>query len=212
MFRTRGVSINRTSFILFFLAGTLCSAQEAQKFTLEALGGLSLPMGSAKNEMKKGYDVLIGAGWKFTPTITALAEFQFDHFSLTPANLKANNEPAGFGRFWSFSLSPRYNIRPEHKLSEYVTVGAGIYSREVAYTDPSQIQTYCDPYYGQGCQSSSAPIIASTMNYNAGFNAGGGLMYSPFGTRVKLVTDVRYNRVLSHTNNEFVTISLGFIY
>jgi hypothetical protein len=212
MFRTRGVSRNRTSFVLFFLAGTLCPAQEAQKFTMEVLGGLSLPMGSAKNEMKKGYDVLIGAGWKFTPKITAMAELQFDRFSLTPATLKANNEPAGFNRFWSFSLSPRYYIRPEHKLSEYVTVGAGIYGRELAYTDPSQVQTYCDPYNNEGCETSKAPIIASTINYKAGISAGGGIMYSPFGTRVKLVTDVRYNRFLSHANNEFVTISLGFVY
>jgi opacity protein-like surface antigen len=204
--------MNRTGVVLIFLAGTLCTAQEAPKFTMEALGGISLPMGSAKNEMKFGYDVLIGAGWKFKPSITAMMEFQFDRFSLTPAYLKANSEPAGFNRLVSFSLSPRYYFRPEHKLSEYVTAGAGIYGRELAYTDPSQVQTYCDPYYGEGCQTSSAPIIASTTNYNAGINVGGGILYSPFGTRVKLVTDVRYNRLLSRVSNEFVTVSLGFVY
>ncbi len=204
--------MNRIALLFFSFAGTLCTAQDLQKFTMEALGGVSLPMGSAKDEMKTGYDVLIGAGWKFTPSVAALVEFQFDRFSLTPSALNAAALPAGFTRFWSFSLNPRYYIRPNHKLGEYVTAGFGFYGREIAFTDPSQIQTYCDPYYGTGCQSSSAPIIASNTSYKGGINVGGGLTYSPFGTRVKLVADVRYNRFLSHANNEFVTVSLGFVY
>lgn len=211
--RTFYSRLNRTAlFLLCSFAGSFCAAQELQKFTMEAAGGITLPMGSAKDEMKTGYNVLIGAGWKFTPNIAALVEFQFDRFSLTPATLTANNQTAGFNRFWSFGISPRYYIRPARKLSEYVTVGAGIYGRELAFTDPSQIQTYCDPYYGQGCQSSSAPIVASNTNYKPGISAGGGLAYSPFGTRVKLIVDARYNRFLSHSNNEYVTFSFGFLY
>lgn len=187
-------------------------AQEAQKFTMEALGGVSMPMGSAKDTMKLGYEVLIGAGWKFTPALTGLVEFQYDHFALTRATLTANNQPGGFTRIWSFNLSPRYYFRPNRKLSEYVTVGGGIYGRELVYNDPSQVQTYCDPYYGEGCETSTPPVLYSNTTYRGGFDAGGGIAYSPFGTRVKLVTDVRYNRVLSHTNNSFVTVSLGFVY
>lgn len=187
-------------------------AQEEKKFTLEALGGVSMPMGSAKDTMKLGYDVLIGAGWKFTPAFTALVEFQYNRFSLTRATLTANNEPGGFTRFFSFNLSPRYYIRPHRKLSEYVTAGGGLYGRELIYNDPSQVQTYCDPYNGEGCETSSPPVLYSNTTYRSGFDAGGGIAYSPFDTRVKLVTDIRYNRVMSRSNNSFVTLSLGFVY
>jgi opacity protein-like surface antigen len=204
--------MSRAAVLLIFSAAAICSAQEAQKFTLEALGGVSLPMGSAKDQMKMGYNVLIGAGWRFTPHIAALMEFQLDRFSVTSSTLKAYNQPAGFNRFGSLSLSPRYSVRPAKKLGAYGTAGFGIYGRELAFTDPSQIQTYCDPYNGQGCQSSSAPIVFSHTNYKGGMDVGGGVTYAPTGNRFKLVTDVRYNRFLSHANNEFVTVSLGFSY
>jgi len=198
-------------FVITCLATQICPAQD-KKITLEALGGITMPIGSAKNEMTLGYNVIIGAGWTFTPAVAALMEFQYDHFGLTTATLKANNEPAGFARFWSFSASPRYYIGRNHRFGGYATAGAGIYGLETAFTDPSQIQTYCDSYYGAGCQSSSAPIVASNTSYKGGFDGGGGLTYSPAGNRFKLVTDVRYNRFLSHANNSFITVSIGFLY
>lgn|SRR5487761_2462542 len=198
-------------FFTICITSQICPAQD-KKVTLEALGGLTMPVGSAANEMTLGYNILIGGGYTFTPAVAALLEFQYDRFGLTTATLKSNNQPAGFARFWSFSVSPRYYFHRNRRLGGYATAGAGLYGREIAFTDPSQIQTYCDPYYGVGCQSSSAPIVASTTNYKPGFNVGGGLTYSPFSNRLKLVTDVRYNRFLSHANNSFVTISLGFVY
>jgi hypothetical protein len=197
---------------LIFCSGAICSAQELQKFTMEALGGYSDPIGSTANELKGGYNILIGAGWNFTPKIGALMEFQYNRFSLTNGTLGAYNQAAGFNRFWSLSVSPRYYIRPTKSLGAYVTGGLGIYGRELAFTDPSQIQTYCDPYYGAGCETSSAPIVASYTNYKAGFNVGGGATYAIFGNRFKMVTDVRYNRFLSNSNNEFVVFSFGFVY
>lgn len=206
--------MNRIVIALAFITlSTLpCRAQEQRKITLEALGGVTFPIGSATNQMTGGYNVLMGAGMNLGPSIAALVEFQYDHLGITQTTLKANNQPAGFNRFWSFSVSPRYYVHRNGKLGGYGTVGAGVYGRELAFTDPSQIQTYCDPYYGEGCESSGAPIVASNTTYRAGFNAGGGLTYSPFANRLKLVTDVRFNRLLANSNNSFITISLGFAY
>ncbi|HVO96623.1 MAG TPA: hypothetical protein VMT15_01085 [Bryobacteraceae bacterium] len=206
--------MNRIFLALFSLSLTsqICSAQEEKKISIEALGGISLPVGSAANDLTTGYNVLLGGGRNFTPSIAAFIEFQYDHFGLTTSTLKANNQPAGFGRFWTFSVSPRYYFHRNHKLGGYVTAGAGLYAREIAFTDPSQIQTYCDPYYGHGCQSSSAPIVASNIIYKPGFGAGGGLTYSPFANRFKLAIDVRYNHYLSSTDNSFVTAAFGFLY
>lgn len=187
------------------------TGQDFSKFTFEGAVGPGLPIGSARNRLNTGYDFLLGAGWKFTPAIAGMLEFQYDHFSLNNSALQAFNQPAGFNRFWSLTLNPRYYIHPKGRVSAYGTAGYGVYSRTLAFTDPSQIVDYCDPYYGF-CSSSGAPIIASFTNYRGGFNAGGGVSYALGESGFKLVGDVRYNRFLAHANNEFITLSFGILF
>ena len=187
------------------------TAQDLSKLTFEGGGGLSLPTGSARSRLNTGYNLLAGAGWKFTPALAGLLEFQYAHFSLTNGALQAFNQPDGFNRFWSLTVNPRYTFHPEGKIGGYATAGYGLYSRSLAFTDPSQAATYCDPYYGY-CSSSGAPVIAEFTNYKGGFNVGGGGTYAIGSSGFKLFTDVRYNRFLSHANNEFVTIGFGILY
>lgn len=190
---------------------SVVTAQNFSKYTFEGAVGPSLPIGSAKDRLNTGYNFLFGAGWKFNPELSALLEFQYDHFSLNDSALQAFNQPDGFNRFWSLTINPRYSIHPRAKFSGYGTGGFGIYSRTLAFTDPSQAVNYCDPYYGY-CDSSGAPVIASFTNYKGGFNVGGGVAYALGDTGLKLFGDARYNRVLSHANNEFVTLSFGILF
>jgi hypothetical protein len=81
----------------------------------------------------------------------------------------------------------------------------------LAFTDPSQAAGYCDPYYGE-CFSSGAPVVASFTNYKGGFNIGGGATYALGDSGFKVVADARYNRFLSHANNEFITLSFGILF
>lgn len=192
------------------LAG-IGDAQVLSKLTFEGGVGPSFPTGSAKNSMNTGYDLLFGAGWKFTPSVATLLEFQYDHSSLTDQTLQAFGQPDGFNRFWSLTFNPRYYIHPHGKISGYGTAGYGLYARSLAFTDPSQAASYCDPYYGY-CESSGAPVVAEFTNYKGGFNVGGGLTYAIGDSGLKFVTDVRYNRFLSHANNQFVTLSFGVLY
>jgi opacity protein-like surface antigen len=186
-------------------------AQLLSKLTFEGGVGPSIPIGSAQNSMNTGYNLLFGAGWKFTPNVAGLLEFQYEHSSLTNQTLQSFGQADGFNRFWSLTLNPRYYIHPKGKFSGYGTAGYGLYARSLAFTDPSQAGGYCDPYYGY-CESSGAPVIAEFTNYKGGYNVGGGFTYAIGDSGFKFVTDVRYNRFLSHFNNEFVTLSFGILY
>ena len=205
------MKITTATLIVWFSSALRSSGQTLDNFTFAGGGGGSFPVGSAKDRLNTGYNFLFGAGWKFTPDVAGLLEFQYDHFSLTNNALAAFNQPDGFNRFWSFTLNPRYYIHPKSKLSGYGTAGYGLYSRTLAFTDPSQAVGYCDPYYGY-CSSSGAPIIAEFTNYKGGFNIGGGLTYALGESGFKFVSDVRYNRFLSHANNEFITLSFGILF
>lgn len=189
----------------------IAQGQLLDKLTFEGALGPTLPIGTAKSSMNTGFNFLLGAGWKFTPNVAGLLEFQYDRSSLTNQTLQAFNQPDGFNRFWSLTLNPRYYIHPKGKVSGYGTAGYGLYVRSLAFTDPSQAVGYCDPYYGY-CSSSGAPIVAEFTNYKGGFNVGGGVTYAIGESGFKVVGDVRYNRFLSHANNEFVTLSFGLLY
>ena len=156
-------------------------------------------------------NILVGGGYNFTPHVAGLLEFQYDHFSLSNSALQAFNQPDGFVRFWSLSLSPRYDFNPQGRFDVYATGGYGLYARELAFTDPSQIQQFCDPYYGY-CETSGAPVIASFTNYRGGVNLGGGASYALGSSGVKVFTDVRYNRIVSHSSNQFITLTFGIRY
>ena len=54
----------------------MSSGQTLEKFTFEGSGGVSFPAGSAKDHLNTGYNFLLGAGWKFSPRIAGLLEFQ----------------------------------------------------------------------------------------------------------------------------------------
>ena len=206
---------NMKSILAAFLTcaafASVSTGQDFSKYTFEATVGPSLPTGSAKDRLNTGYNFLLGGGYRFTPNVAGLLEFQYDHFSLTNQTLQAFNQPDGFNRFWSLTINPRYYIHPQGRFSGYGTAGYGLYSRSLAFTDPSQAVDYCDPYYGY-CSSSGAPVVAEFTNYKGGFNVGGGLTYAIGDTGFKIVGDVRYNRFLSHANNEFITLSFGILY
>jgi opacity protein-like surface antigen len=193
------------------LPGVSCFAQDFNKWTVEGAAGPTFPSGGAKDRWNTGWNFMLGGGRNFTPHISGVIEFQYDRFGLTNTALQNYSQPDGYNRFWSFTFNPRYDFNPKGRFDGYLTGGYGVYSRTLAFTDPSQIQQYCDPYYGY-CQSSGAPVIASYINYRGGVNAGGGVTHTLFGSGLKFFTDVRFNRFLGHTPNDFVTLRFGILY
>ena len=194
-----------------FFAVALASAQAAgaqDRFVFEGGVGAGLPSGTASSHLNPGFSFMLGGGWKFTPQVMGLLEYGYVRSSLTDSALSAAGQLDGYNRYWSLTINPRYYLRKTGRWNGYVTGGYGLYSRRLAFTDPSQAVPICDPFYGF-CDSSGAPIVAEFTNYNGGVNAGGGLTYALGESGFKVFADARYHRFLSHINDEFVTISIG---
>jgi opacity protein-like surface antigen len=199
------------AFFVLFAAGLTCSAQNLGKWSFEGGVGPTFPVSAAGDRWNTGVTFDLGGGYRFTSHLTGLLELQYDRFSLSDFALAAAQQPAGFTRFWSISVSPRYDFHVHGNYGAYVIGGYGGYARTTAFTDPSQAQAFCDPYYGY-CDTGGAPVISSLTNWKGGFNAGGGGTYSLGDSGIKFFTEVRYNRVLSHFSNEFVTLRFGLSY
>jgi hypothetical protein len=200
-------------FVVVFLGLSLAAAGQenssyASKFTFEGAGGISVPSGGAADRFNTGWNLLFGGGYRFTKHISGLLEYQFDRFSLTNAVLQNASQPAGFNSYYSFTLNPRYDFTARGPLGGYLTGGYGVYHRTLAFTDPSQAVGYCDPYSGY-CENSGAPVVAAFSNVKGGYNLGGGGTYKLGDSGFKVFTDVRFNRFIAHSTNDWVTISFG---
>jgi hypothetical protein len=104
-----------STFLTCTAIAAIGNAQLLTKLTFEGAVGPSIPVGSAQNSMNTGYNFFFGAGWKFTPNVSTLLEFQYAHSSLTNQTLQAFGEADGFNRFWSLTVNPRYYIHPKRK-------------------------------------------------------------------------------------------------
>ncbi|WP_321470659.1 outer membrane beta-barrel protein [uncultured Paludibaculum sp.] len=194
--------------VVCLLLSLSLKAEDFPKYTFEGGGGLSVPSGAAADRFNTGWNLLFGGGYRFTKNFSGLLEYQVDRFSLTNAVLQNANQPDGFNTYWGFTLNPRYDFNPHGRFGGYATAGYGIYHRRLAFTDPSQAVGYCDPFSGY-CSSSGAPVVADFTNFKGGYNAGGGVTYALGDSGMKVFTDVRYNRFMAHTANDWVNVTFG---
>ena len=197
--------------LLLFLGAAACAGQEFHKWTFDGGVGPTFPVGTAKDRWNTGWNFALGGGYNFNSHLSGLLELQYDHFNLSDAALISFNQPYGYTKFWTITVNPRYDFNPKGRIGAYATGGYGLYARTLTFTDPSQAVSYCDPYYGY-CDTTGAPVIASFTNYKGGVDIGGGVTYALGGTGLKVFTDVRYNRYLSHSNNDFITLRFGIRY
>ena len=61
--------------LFLFLAA---AGQEYSMYTFEVGGGHSVPAGATGDRFEKGWNLLFGGGYKFTPQIAGLLELQAD--------------------------------------------------------------------------------------------------------------------------------------
>jgi len=191
-------------------AGCWAFAQDFNRWTFQGGVGPQFPLGGAHDRFNNGWDLMFGAGRNITKNFAALLEYHYDRSSLSGLELANANQPDGFNRFWSFTINPRYEFPIHGRWGAYGTGGYGIYSRRLAFTDPSLAQGYCDPYYG--CYGTGAPIVAENTIHNGGVNFGGGVTWALGESGLKVFTDVRYHRFLSHQNIDFLEVSFGLKY
>ncbi len=87
-------------------------------------------------------------------------------------------------------LNPYVRIRA--KINDDNAASGSLYLQSLPLTQPSLLLGYC-PLYDGYCETSGSGTLAEFATPGVG----------------RLTTSVRYNRILSHENDEFLTLSFG---
>lgn len=156
-------------------------------YVFEGGGGFTAPAGGTSNVINFGYHLMGGAGIKESRYFSTIAEFAYDHSSLTQSFLNAQAEPDGHRTILSLTVNQKVNLSggPTHA---YIIGGGGYYHQTTTFTEPGPV--ICDPF---GFCTGGDIIIAQFSTDQLGFDAGAGVehRFSPY-SNAKIFIESRY--------------------
>jgi hypothetical protein len=168
---------------------------------LEGGGGGTTAAGNTQNYANPGFNILLGAGFKFNNRLSILAEWNFNRMGV-PQSLAGiiAGTPGGNEHIWTADLNPKFNLIRSGRTDVYV-IGGGGFSRALTnFTVPVIVPCgYGYGFYGYGYGGCSGNItVAHTSTNQANLDVGGGIefRFSPYH-REKLFVEARYVKLYS---------------
>ena len=198
-----------SSLALLFI-GAL-SAQEMSRFTFNAGGGFTTPVGGTGRRLDTGWNLQGGAGINFIPHLGAMLQFDYNSMGINSTTLNSFDVPGGNVKLWSLTVNPVVHLNPGSRVDVYVIGGGGLYHRTQEFTAPTvDVVTAFDPFFGfypVGVPANQ--ILASYSVMKPGVNIGAGFAV---GTKwkAKFYAEARYHRMMfrdSHT--DYIPVNFG---
>lgn len=164
----------------------------------EAGGGFNAPTNDSSPYITWGGNLTLGAGYRFNPHFTLMAEYQFIDDKLPGAMAAETGSDGANAHIWSFTLDPVFDLFPKRDNDFYVTGGGGFYRKMTNFTDPVLVD-WCD-YYDYYCGVGVSNVVVGHFSSNqSGWNIGGGYtrrIASDYDNgNIKLYAEVRYLNV-----------------
>jgi hypothetical protein len=171
------------------------------RIAFEAGGGFSAPTSASSPYITWGGNFTVGAGYRFTPRLSLMAEYQFIDDKLPGALIAETGANGGNAHIWSLTLDPVFDLFPKRANDFYVTGGGGFYRKMTNFTNP-ELTYFCDYYYYGGCGIGYANAVVGHFSSNqGGWNIGGGytrrIASDSDNGNIKLFMEARYLDVLS---------------
>jgi hypothetical protein len=164
----------------------------------EVGGGFNAPTNDSSPYITWGGNFTAGAGYRFSPYLALMAEYQIIDDKLPGAMVAKTGARGGNAHIWSFTLDPVIDLFPKHANDIYVTGGGGFYRKMTNFTDPALVD-WCGFYF---CGIGVTDVIVGHFSSNqGGWNVGAGytrrIAPDYDNGRIKLFGEARYLDVLN---------------
>lgn len=168
------------------------------RLAFEAGGGFNAPTPDSSSYITWGGNFTVGAGYRYDPHLSMLAEYQFIDSKLPAAVIAPTGANGGHAHIWSFTLAPVVDLFPKSTNDLYFTGGGGFYRKVTSFTDPV-LSEYCNFYY---CEvGTTTQVVGHFSSNQGGWNIGMGFSHRLGGvyddSRMKLFAEARYLDVLT---------------
>ena len=199
--------------VVVFLFAALAMGQDYHRFNFSAGAGVSFPTAEASGNFNTGWNMDFRGGINVDRNLLADVDFSYNYWGLTNAALARFGQPGGYSDVWSLTFAPEIRVAPASKFDPYVIVGAGVYHRALALTQPANVQTiFCDPFFGY-CYPAIVgvnQVVASFSTYKGGFNGGGGFEVRLGSSGMKVFAEARYSEMFTSRGPNLSYLPLTF--
>jgi opacity protein-like surface antigen len=174
------------------------SVNAQSRVTAEFGGGISLPVGVARDHAKTGFGFVAAAGPRFNEHFSTLLDFTFSGMNVDALQNSSRNSQVDAQMYlWSLTLNPNVEFIKTENFSSYVTGGYGLYYRWLQLTRTAfDVVIVCDPWWSV-CPDGfvfGGSLLGTHSTYKGGFNGGAGVT---FGSGKKFFVEVRYHRMFT---------------
>ncbi len=194
-----------------------------RRLTWEAGGGFNAPIGNDTPFITWGGNFTLGAGVRFSRSVSALLEYQFMDNKLPGAFIGAVNTgcgncgiTGGNAHFNSITGSPVVDLTPHWSNGVYLVGGWGWYHKSTNFSSPEPVFS---PFYGYYYENVT---VASFTSNQWGANGGLGLYHRLGGLygegKSQIFMEARYTFIhtppITATNGlgttELIPVTIGF--
>jgi opacity protein-like surface antigen len=197
----RFFSVRGLALILMLLGmASLAFAQNEQgwstRFSGGVGGGYTPLVGSVSNKLHDGWNIRVGAGYKFSRHFSTDISYSYHGLGVSSSVLREAQVPGGNAHVWSVTADPRIRFSPGRGIDPYLVGTFGYYRRVVQFTQPTlQPVVIFDPFFGffQGAVPANQ-VLGSIQRSGIGGGAGAGFEFGlgSWAASAKLFTEARY--------------------
>ncbi len=204
-------SIAVVSFI-GLLSFTCLQAQETPRFSFDAGGGFTTPVGNTGHNLDYGWNIRGGAGYNFSPYFGVMVDAAFNELGINSATLNSVGAPGGDMQVFSATLDPIVHLNPKGHFDFYITGGGGLFHRYQEFTQPTVgVASVYNPFLGfYPVAFPATQVLASYSVNKPGVDIGAGIA---MGTKWhgKFFAEARYDRIfMRNSHTSYLPVSFGF--
>ncbi len=209
-FVTRAVRVCALATLCF--ATVLATAQTERRYTFEAGGGFTPPVGRISQRLNSGWNLGAGAGVNLTNAFSLSAHYMYNGFGVNRGILAAFGAPGGDAHVWSLTAEPRLQLGVG-RFAPYLVGGVGYYRRTINFTQPVVTgTTFFDPFFGllvPGLVGANQ-VLGSSTNGGIGGSLGAGLSFGLGHGGAKFFTEARYHYAdTGRTPTRMIPVTFG---
>jgi hypothetical protein len=181
--------------------------QEERHFTFNAGAGFSPLVGQISDRLNNGWNITVGAGYRFTRHFETNLQFTYNGFGVKPLVLQEAGVPSANSHLWSLTIDPKLRVHSIGRVVPYFTGGVGYYRRTIQFTQPTvaPIDIF-DPFFGFFFFPTLVPaniVLGKCHSWRRRRKFGCGIRYSIRGRHPSLYrSEISVRQYRKHSNED----------
>ena len=213
--RVRCALFAAAAFLVVVFAAVGFAQEPAEHyFTFNVGTGFTPMVGRISTSLNNGYNVGIGAGYRFSSHFELNGQFGWHGLGVNSGLIAEAGARGADAHIWSVTADPMIRLGGARRFDPYFVGGVGYYRRVVNFTAPSIVPTlFFDPFFG-GIFPGFVPartILSTISQSGIGGSLGFGFHIRVSESGLKIFVESRYHYAATGSvPTRMIPLTIGF--